>query len=145
MAKKAELDFREVSASITLFTPYPAGYAHKCKGRYWTTSGSFLKDELVRFAIDGKGVIGFKAMYRSAVFGLDVDDHEHGEVVASEFHDLARRIGRVLFSDFCQIESKQFVDYLRRFRDASRRLKDGMVNIDPANQRSEQNRKRSRM
>ena len=145
MAKKVEVDFREVSAFITLCTPYRARYAYKHKGRYWTTSRGFLKDELIQVAIDGKAVIGFKAMYRSAVFGLDVDDHEHGAIVTSEFHDLTRRIGRVLLSDFCQTESKQFLGYLRRLRDASRRLEDGMVNIDPANQRSEQNRKRSRV
>ena len=78
MAKKVEVDFREVSAFITLSTPYRARYAYKYKGRYWATSWAtsrgFLKDELIRAAIDGKAVIGFKAMYRSAVLGLDVDD-----------------------------------------------------------------------
>jgi len=78
MAKKVEVDLREVSAFITLFTPYRAGYAYKYRGKYWTTSRGFLKDELIQVGIDGKAVIGFKAMYRSAVLGLDVDDHEHG-------------------------------------------------------------------
>ena len=78
MAKKVTVDFREVSAFITLFTPYRKGYAYKYRGRFWTTREWFLKDELIQVAIDGKAVIGFKAMYRSAVLGLDVDDHDHG-------------------------------------------------------------------
>jgi hypothetical protein len=104
MAKKVEVDFREVSAFITLCTPYRAGYAYKYKGRYWTTSRGFLKDELIQVAIDGKAVIGFKAMYRSAVLGLDVDDHEHGgwlkgraagPSVGEMTPELRDRVGRV--------------------------------------------------
>jgi hypothetical protein len=78
MAKKVEVDFREVSAFVTLFTPYRVGYAYKYRGNFWRTSGGFLKDELIQVGADGKAVIGFKAMYRSAVLGLDVDDHENG-------------------------------------------------------------------
>ncbi len=78
MAKKITVDFREVSVFIRLFTPYRAGYAYKYKGKYWTTSRGFLTDELIQVAINGKAAVGFKAMYRSAVLGLDVDDHEHG-------------------------------------------------------------------
>ena len=52
MTKKVEVDFREVSAFITLFTPYRDAY--KCKGRYWTTSRGFLNDELIQIEIDGR-------------------------------------------------------------------------------------------
>ena len=113
MAKKITVDFREVSTFIALFTPYRAGYACKYKGKYWTTSRGFLTDELIQVAIDGKAVIGFKAMYRSAVLGLDVDDHEHGGWIKG--HASGRLVGEMT----------------PELRDRVQRVKDAM-GLDPS-------------
>ena len=68
----------EVESFIKLFTPYRTGYGYKRQGQIWLRSGGFLKDELIQAAINGEAVIGFLVMYRTAVLGLDVDDHDGG-------------------------------------------------------------------